>query len=188
MNWLEKEKFYNAIRFFSKEHYQYTGKFPSQTAIYKYISMFDFRILKKTGIPSLNINNYVAMEFGPVPIELYKEKPSNDYFSFEENQPNAYIVKAVGKVEKKYFSKVELQTMRELIQEYAKDFVNANDMSNDSHKEIKAWQKAYNKKHNSPMTYSDELEDDIKNKKEDELTQLEENHLIYLGLKGYEVK
>lgn len=57
----QKEKIENAICFFAYEHKKATRKFLTQTYLYKYLALFDFKCLEETGKPALGLK-YMAME------------------------------------------------------------------------------------------------------------------------------
>jgi hypothetical protein len=71
----QMEKIENAICFFAKEHQKKARKPLYQTFLYKYLAFLDFISLRETGQPALGLR-YLAMEKGPVPIEIYDKKES----------------------------------------------------------------------------------------------------------------
>lgn len=182
MNWLQKEKLDNAISFFAQEHETQTGKTLPQTFLYKYLAFLEFEILKETGNIVFDLK-YSAMEYGPVPIELYseKEKLNNEIFEFVDRGNSQYIVKSKKKPDLDYFNLDELKVMRSLIKEYAHDFATTSEISENSHKKIKSWQAAYLRKPNSIMDFSDTFE--TKNKKAADLSFQEENYFTRRELK-----
>lgn len=179
----QKERIENAICFFAYEHFEKTGKYPSQTHIYKYLAFFDFQILEETGEAPLDLD-YLAMERGPVPIQLYKKRREikSDCFCFQETGTNNFIVKAVKKPDLHYFSEYETEKMKNLIYIFATSYTTASIISDASHKKIKAWAKAWNRKKNSPIDKAETF-DDIYKKTEGELTQQEEHFLINQSIK-----
>ena len=179
----QKKRIENAICFFADEHFKRTKKYPSQTHIYKYLAFFDFQILEETGEAPLDLD-YLAMERGPVPIQLYKKRRDikSDCFCFQETGTNTFIVKAINKPDLDYFSYYEIKKMKDLIYIFAASYSTASIMSDLSHEKIKAWLKAWNRKKNSPIDKAETF-DDIYKKTEGELTQQEEHFLINQSLK-----
>ena len=94
----QKEKFENAICFFASEHYKATRKALTQTYLYKYLALLDFRSIETTGKPVLGLE-YMAMEKGPVPIKLYRERETikSDCFEFKKSEGSVYQVVNDGK-------------------------------------------------------------------------------------------
>ncbi|HMW08608.1 MAG TPA: DUF4065 domain-containing protein [Leptospiraceae bacterium] len=159
MDWFEKQKLDNVVSFFAEKHKELTNKNLSQTFLYKYLAFLDFTYLKKVGHPSLNLK-YLAMERGPVPIDIYKNKNNlkSELYEFENIKDDIYIVHSKRKADLDYLDSEEIKIMRALLNKYAHDYATASEISEDSHKEIKAWIKAFNVKKNQPMKYEDELE------------------------------
>jgi len=85
----QKEKIENAICFFAHEHMKKTRQSLYQTFLYKYLAFLDFEILKETGRPCLGLS-YMAMEHGPVPMEIYGKlhEWKSSCFTFTEEQDN----------------------------------------------------------------------------------------------------
>ncbi|MCL4386128.1 MAG: hypothetical protein M1326_07430 [Cyanobacteria bacterium] len=81
-----------------------------------------------------------------------------------------------------YFSKYEKETMEEIISKYTNKNITQKELSKiiceDSHKEIKAWKVAWDKKKNSIIDY-DYVFDNIFYKPGSELSQAETTYLIY---------
>jgi hypothetical protein len=179
----QKEKFENAICFFASEHYKTTRKALTQTYLYKYLALLDFRSIETTGKPVLGLE-YMAMERGPVPIKLYKERDTikSDCFEFKKSEGSIYLVVAKGTPDLDYFSESEMKEMRRLIEIYADRFVKASHMSEASHQEIKAWKKAYKKKPNSMIDYDLAFDDDLYTKPGEALSFAEECYLTYKAL------
>ncbi|MHB1253221.1 MAG: type II toxin-antitoxin system antitoxin SocA domain-containing protein [Candidatus Humimicrobiaceae bacterium] len=177
------EKIDNAICYFAAEHHNRTGRYLSQTILFKYLAYLDFMSLKDTGRPSIELE-YKAMDNGPVPYKLYNRrrnyKTSSVEFISKGNEK--FIIKAKKNANLDYFSKYEIKKMAELLAKYADPNIAEKDISSriceDSHNEIKAWEIAYKKKENSIMNYEDTFED-LLNKPENELTLMEEKFLSY---------
>lgn len=175
----QKEKIENAICFFASEHKKRTKKPLYQIFLYKYLAFLDFKSLEETGHPALGLK-YLAMEKGPVPIEIYEARKflSTDCYEFKNIEENKFIIVSKAQPNLDYFSPYEIGKMRELIEIYADSFVTASDVSQTSH-EIKAWQKAWKKKPNSVIDFGLAFDNDIEKKDPRNLSAAEENFLIY---------
>jgi len=179
----QKEKLENAICFFASEHQKVTHRPLPQTFLYKYLAFLDFRILEETGIPTLGLE-YMAMERGPVPIQLYRDrdKIKSNCFEFKNLGGNLYVVVAKGKPDLDFFSDHEIKEMGRLIEIYADRFVKASDISEASHEDIMAWKKAWKKKQNSLIDYDFAFDEDIYSKPKKSLSFAEECYLTYKAL------
>ena len=177
----QKERIENAICFFAREHHKKTRRFPSQTHIYKYLALFEFEILEETGDAPLDLE-YVAMEYGPVPIDIYSKRDTlkSDLFSIEK-RGKSYFVKAKKKPNLDYFSEYEIEKMNNLIFIYAQRWVSSGVMSDASHEKIKAWKKAWNRRPNSKIDKADTF-DKLAQKDEEHLSPQEERFLISSAL------
>lgn len=179
----KKEKLENSMCYFAAEHHNKTGRYLSQTILFKYLAYLDFMRLKDIGRPSLELE-YKAMDNGPVPHRLYNKRRNykTSLVEFVPRGNEKFIIKAKKNANLDYFSKYEIKKMDELLAKYADPNITEREISDkicdDSHKEIKAWEIAYNRKHNSIMNYEDTFED-ILNKPENELTLAEEKFLSY---------
>ena len=173
----QKERIENAICFFAREHYKKTKRFPSQTVIYKYLALFEFEILEETGESPLDLE-YVAMARGPAPIEIYSRRDTlkSELFSFEK-RGTTYLVIAKKTPNLDYFSDYEIEKMENLIFIYAQRWVGSGIMSDASHEKIKAWKKAWNRRHNSKIDKADTF-DKLTQKGEGDLSPQEEHFLI----------
>lgn len=188
-----KERIDNAIAFFVHEHYHKTKKPLSQTKLWKYLAYFEISMVKKTGVPPLELK-YTAWEYGPVPVALRKAIVENKYIpeavKTEINKKNSktYITFSPDKksnYELDYFSENEIEEMFHLVDIFADIFVTASDMSESSHRDFKSWKKAWDRKGDkkcSPMDISEEFSDDIRSKDENELKLPEENYLAFESL------
>jgi hypothetical protein len=179
----QKERIENAICFFAAEHQKVTKKPLFQTYLYKYLAFFEFDHLKKYGHSPLGLT-YRAMPRGPVPMEIYsnREKFKTPCVAFKKVGEDQYLVVSQGNPEMDYFSTTERVEMRRLIEIFADRFVDANDMSEASHQEIRAWRKAYNQKPNSIIDPGLTFEEDPKKKAAEKLTVAEETYLIVKAL------
>ena len=179
-----KERIDNALLFFTLNHYKKTKKYLSQTFLYKYLSFFEFRYLKAMGDMPLELT-YKAMEFGPVPMEIYENRNKPGYFSKVVFEPSImkdgkpqYLVKPNGKFDPDYFAEAELEEMNILIEIFAQGWINSNDVSDASHQAIKAWKKTYSRKPNAVIDPIEEFDRDIMAIPEEELTTAEERFLF----------
>lgn len=179
----QKEKTENAICYFAFRHKEATGKVLPQTFLYKYLALFEFEYLKKYGRPPLGLR-YLAMERGPVPIDIYSKRAnySTACVAFKRLSENHFAVISKAKPDMAYFSSAEIEEMSRLVQIYADEFMRAGDISDASHEVIAAWRKTYSKKPNAPIDYKSEFDDDIERKPPENLTPAEENYLIFKAL------
>ncbi|MHB8276030.1 MAG: Panacea domain-containing protein [Candidatus Humimicrobiaceae bacterium] len=148
------------------------------------LAFLDFIILEKTGKPALELE-YKAMQKGPVPREIYENRDipyETECFKFVQTGPQNYIIEHKQEPDMDYFSKYEKETMEEIISRYTNKNVNQRELSKiiceDSHKEIKAWEVAWNKKENSIIDY-DYVFGNIFCKPGSELSQAEITYLTY---------
>jgi len=176
-----KEKLLNAICFFAIEHHKKTSKPLYQTYLYKYLALLEFKSIEETGRPVFGLT-YIAMDKGPVPIELYNKREDIDteFFRFKDQGDGKFIIiPKIKSANLDYFSPYEIEQMRRLIEIYANRFVFSSEMSEASHQEIKAWQKAWRAQPNSIIDYDFCFDENIKEKREAELSDAEENYLLY---------
>ncbi len=180
----QRERIENAICFFAYEHHKKTKKYLYQTYIYKYLSFFEFDVLKKTGEAPLGLE-FIAMERGPVPAQIYNKRNmiNSNLYSFDKQNNGSIIVKAIKEPDLDYFSDYEIKEMHKLIKIYAKEYVNSNTMSYATHKKIRAWIKAWNRNPNSKILKSDTF-DNLFSKGEDRLSPEEEHFLISESLES----
>lgn len=179
----QNEKIESAICYFASEHHKATRKPLTQTYLYKYLALLDFRSLETTGKPVLGLE-YMAMERGPVPIKIYRERDQlkSSCFEFRKIGESVYLVVAKGKPDLDYFSEQEVKEMQRLIEIYADRFVKASDMSEASHQEIKAWKKTWKTKPNSIIDYDLAFDDDLYTKPGGSLSFAEECYLTYKAI------
>jgi uncharacterized phage-associated protein len=179
----QKEKIENAICFFAREHQKATRQPLYQIFLYKYLAFFDFECLKNSGKPSLGLK-YLAMERGPVPIDIYKQRDSfkSDCVKFRKVDEDKYIIESVGRSDLSYFSPYEISQMKRLIEIFGDRFVKSNEMTEASHQEIKAWRKAWKRGKNSIIQFEDEFDEKILVKDAKDLNLAEEAFLIYKGI------
>lgn len=176
-----KEKTENAIAFFAKEHRKKTRKVLFQTFLYKYLALLDFSSLEETGMPALDLT-YMAMERGPVPIDIYRNQVDTDLYAFKKNEGGGVFIIAKSEPDLDYFSDREIALMGKLIEIYAAQWVTTGVMSDVSHGEILAWQRAWRQKKNSIIDYKLNFKDDLDLKAEDKLTFPEEVFLTYRAI------
>ncbi len=176
----QKEKIENAICFFAAEHQKKTRRPLDQTSLYKYLAFLDFETFEETGRPALGLD-YIAMQWGPVPIKIYEARRSlkTDCFEFvvkrdEYSAKEKLLVVAHGKPDLDYFSEYEKTKMKRIIEVFADSSIRAGLRSDASHERIKAWKKTWAKKKNSPIDYSLTFDKDPKTKKPEDLSFAEE--------------
>jgi uncharacterized phage-associated protein len=186
-----KERINNAILYFVKEHYKKTKNDLSQMALYKYLAFFEFRYLKKYGEMPLELE-YKAMEYGPVPIEIYANRETRGYFTsvaFEsislKNGGTGYIVKPKGIFNPDYFAETELEEMKNLIEFFAQRWVTASIMSDSSHREIRAWQTTRKEHPDATIDPISEFDRDILTIPDDDLTPEEERYLFKRSIREF---
>jgi len=184
----QKEKIENAICFFAKEHQKKIKRPLDMTSLFKYLSLFDFETFEKKGRPALGLK-YLAMERGPVPIDLYDKRKElhTDCFDFictgkNERGNELYVVQAKGKPDLDYFSPSEIKHMETIIEIYSDRSVKARHRSDASHERIAAWRKTWARKKNSLIDYSLTFDKDPAEKTEDSLTFAESCYLISRAL------
>lgn len=182
-----EKKVENAIAYFAYEFNQRKGFFPRQTWIYKFLALLDFRILKRTGIPCLGLE-YDAMKYGPVPSRLYDERCGLEKgkYLFVATKDSGWRVENSADPDLDYFSDEELDVMDEILAAYTRNHVDLENLVKDSHREIRAWGKAWllaleTGRGRMPMEYCDEF-DDLLNKSANDLTPEEERFLRYRSM------
>lgn len=181
------EKLNNAICYFASEVYKRRKEYLPQTLLYKLLSYLDFTSIEKLGVPALELK-YRALKNGPVPEEIYQNKDGyeTDCFKFEKRSNRRFIIISKREADLDYFSDFEIEIMDNLLNKYIAKDTNMkaviDNICNDSHNEIKAWWKAFSRKQNSIMNYSDTFEG-IDQKDLENLSINEERFLVYRGLK-----
>ncbi len=180
----KEEKINNAICYFASEYKKRAERNICQTILYKMLAFLDFIILERTGKPALELE-YKAMQKGPVPREIYDNRGipyETECFKFVRIGPQNYIIEHKQEPDMDYFSNYEKETMEEIISRYSNKNVTQKEITeticDDSHKEIKAWELAWNKKKNSIIDY-DYVFGNISFKPESELSQAESMYLTY---------
>ena len=181
------EKLNNAICYFANEVYKRRKEYLPQTFLYKLLSYLDFTSIEKLGVPALELK-YRAFKNGPVPEEIYQNKDvyETDCFKFDKRSNRRFIIISKREDDLDYFSDFEIEIMDNLLNKYIAKDTNMkaiiDNICNDSHNEIKAWRKAFSRKQNSIMNYSDTFEE-IDQKDLENLSINEERFLVYCGLK-----
>lgn len=180
----QKEKQDNAICFFAKEHKARAGVALVQTYLYKYLAFLDFLSVEKTGVPAIGLE-YKAMVNGPVPPAIYNKRNflETPLYKFVNMGEKVFVIEPKGEPNLDYFSPFEIKIMTMLVAKYAKKYGRTEDISEDSHKHIKAWKKTYDQKPNAIIDYILTFDGDIKRKPNKELAYPEERYLIYIGIK-----
>jgi len=184
-----EKKIENAIAYFASEYYKRKGYNPTQTWVYKFLAILDFRILRKMGTPCFGLE-YAAMQWGPVPMQLYNEVQARQTFvkgkvSFRfQPDPDKVYVSHTAEPDLDFFSNLELDEMDAILEEFT--CANLDSVIEKAHEEILSWQIAWKKakdegKKIMPMDYADEF-DSIAEKPESELSPEEERFLCYKGM------
>ena len=157
----QKERFLNAVCFFATEHSRRTGRPAFQTYIYKYLALFDFRILEEEGQPALDIG-YKAMEMGPVPTDLYSKREATSHYEFLRVCGNLgeerFVINPLKDPDLEYFSEAELTIMRAILDEFARPDVSTKALIKATHERIPAWKKAWSRRGDKAavvMSYDD---------------------------------
>lgn len=178
-----EQKIENAIAFFVHEYNRITKKCIRQTFLYKFLAFLDFESVKETGEPALGLT-YDAMDRGPVPEELYKEREflQSDMYTSSMDGAQLIFKASVKKPDLDYFSKWEIDEMNRLIEIYAASYVKTGDISDASHESIMAWKRTYRTNKNGKIPYSAEFPGDIYARKKP--TPAEEHFLITHALKA----
>ncbi len=136
--------------------------------------------------------NYRAMEYGPVPIDIYEHREEKNYFKkviFEKyklsNGKDAILIKPNGKFEDDYFSENELEELHNLIEIFAQKWVDSKVMSDSSHQELRSWRITYKNNPNAFIDPKDEFDKDIFSIPIDDLSAIEERYLIQRLLRDH---
>ncbi|MGA2669634.1 MAG: Panacea domain-containing protein [Ignavibacteria bacterium] len=169
LNNIYREKLLNAILYFSKN-----VKLPSKLKIFKLLYFLDFRHYKETGQNVTNLD-YYALDFGPVPLDLYNEVKDNqvpDDFSdflviepfkaeFSEKSGGMFKAKAKARLNISVFTPREQRIMKELVDIYRD--VDAKMISDVSHFRNHPWDKTIKDKgKNKKIEYSLAIDKDSK--------------------------
>lgn len=140
-----RKKMLHAILFFATK-----VKKPSRLKIFKLLYFFDFEHYKETGRSVTNLE-YSALDYGPVPLELYRELSDNNMFedfvnhfvllSYESemNEKKGFIVKPKMKPDMSVFSPREKRILNNLAEVYLES--DAKLMTDASHELNKPWDK-----------------------------------------------
>jgi len=186
-----EQKINNAIAFFAIKFHSRCKYWPSQTWIYKLLAFLDHRILKKTGIPCLGLN-YVAMELGPVPTELYENRYNlkNDTFHFVPIENKIEVI-ACKEPDLSYFSDLVIDEMEQISDEFIYSTKTLPETIDAAHEEISSWKKAWkiaqeNGRKMMLMEFKDEFDTDPYSTQE-ELTPQQEAFLRYEGINELEL-
>lgn len=194
----QKQKIENAIAYFASEYKRRKGSEPTQMWLYKFLALFDFRMLKEKGTPSLGLV-YHAMKMGPVPIKIYsaiqkagrknesRVERDKSFFLLVPSEDNSLkaFVHANGDPDLDYFTNRELDAMDAILDECIEE-LNLNGLIDLTHNEIRSWNIAWEKakalgQGAREMDYADEF-DNLYEKPEEDLTPEEEQFLCYRGM------
>lgn len=177
----------NVVSYIAQKYYTSKNRYITQTLLFKILALFDFRCLKQNGRPCLEFV-YTARKLGPVPEELYNGdlsiytsfKIKNKKYKDKNNQEKSttYYI-SVKDSDLDYLSPSEKRILDNILSNVISNNITGGQASEITHKEIKAWKIAYEKKTNSAMNYEDEFEG-LKSKKEDDMTIPELNFIKYM--------
>lgn len=177
----QKEKTDNAICYFAKKYKKHARKNMPQTTLYKLLSFLDLESIKNIGMPALGLK-YKAMKNGPVPSDLYNNKPETELYKFVNTEGKNYEVICKGKPDMDYFSAYEIEAMERLILIYADSHINTKHISEASHETLPAWKKAHDRCENSLMDFEEMFDGPLTKKDPDKLSQQEERFMIQKAL------
>lgn len=181
-----EEKVCAAIYYFASEHRKKTRSYLHQTFLYKYLAFFEFTSLKETGEMSLGLN-YSAMKHGPVPDEIYKGGilQNTEFYKFQKEGKTVKIIPIQNsKINYDLFTRYENDLLSRLIEIFADKYIDSQLISDASHRDIKAWRKAWSLHPNGPMKSRDEFSDNLYEKPPEKLTLQEEHFILYSALKN----
>lgn len=182
----KQQKLDNAICYLASEHVKRAEKPAYQTYVYKYLAMFDFQILQKTGKPALDIE-YEAYERGPVPKRLYasRHEHKGHCYTLKPEGENSIIIQPSQRANLDCFSELEIEVMNSILDEFAHPWI-TTDILNEASHEIRAWQAAWARRGDMgkvPMSYDDSFSA-LNEKEEAQLTPEEETYLTFKALKN----
>lgn len=174
----------NVVAYIAQQYYNAHEKDITQTLMFKILALFDFRCLRKNGRPCLEFS-YTARDRGPVPEELYRKDLSEySLFSVRDKKSRDYTTRhfiATDKADLDFLAPSEKQILVDLVSHIVENKLGGQEASTLSHREIKAWQIAYDRKKNSTMSYAEEF-DDLDDKTESQMTLVELNFIKYKEL------
>ena len=181
----KKERLDNAIAFFAKRHRELAKGQAFKTYIFKYIALFDFTVLRETGIPAFDIP-YAALKNGPIPADLYDniDIVESDRFEVEGTMDDRHVFSETTDPDLDYFSDWEIDLLESIATRYMRPGMTTKVVIDATHDEIRAWQVAWESRADRgrvPMQYDDEF-DSIIEKDDDALTPQEEAFIIHRGL------
>lgn len=178
-----KEIVGNVIAYIADRFYKEKNFYIYQMVMYKILAFFDFECAKQLGSPCLELD-FRARPFGPVPEELYNnsnfEKSFSEFNTFNDVSARGSFTKqyrCTCTPDLSYLSDDEKNILSDTFDKLKN--LTAKQISERSHKEIKAWQKAKDRTPNSSMLYADEFDREIFKLNENELTLPEYNFIQY---------
>ncbi len=178
----QNEKIDNAICFFANEYKYKTKKYLPSMFLYKFLAFLDFSSVKKYGQPALGLN-YRALQWGPVPVEIYDRRSNLKTSCYEfksiDSKGEKYLVIPKREPDLDYFSDQEVTEMYNLIEIYAEKYVKASDISEASHQDIFAWKRTFKDKPKTIIDYLSHFPGDITQKDPEKMTLQEENILCF---------
>lgn len=176
-----RQKLLNAVIYFARK-----VKNPSKVKIFKLLYFIDFDHFKQTGQSITNLD-YYAYDFGPVPLDFYREISENkvpkDFsqylalmpFTSEESGKQGALFKV--KEKKQYDLSVFTPRQQKIIEKYADIFrdVDAKLISDISHLKNHPWDKTIKEKgYREKIDYTLALDDEAKVSLEDALEAVKE--------------
>lgn len=174
----------NTVTYISKIYFEKTRIYPAQMIVYKLLALLDFNSVVTKGRPCTELT-YKARKNGPVPEELYvdSEEKYNSYFITKKYTiPNGRVYKryiAVCEPDMGYLCPSELAFLNEKLNFFIDNKFTSKMASDYSHRNIVAWERAFNNKPNSIIDYALEFDGDIYSKEKSNLSMVEEQFLSY---------
>lgn len=185
-----KERIENALLFFAQEHYKLTGEYLTVPALHKYLMLYEFKYLKKTGDQPLELKYFIPEP--PVAVDVEDDLTGYRSVQFEPyrlKERTISVVKPRGVFDPDYFAEAEIELMGKLVFRFGKEFTAENIGSDSSHTKVKAWKKANSaeKTAEKPIPYLNpdaEFEDSEK-KSENDLTNAEFKYRINKNMRNF---
>jgi len=124
------------------------------------------------------------MEHGPVALQVYDERRRAEFNAFtvvSRSSGRGHEIRPKGDIDFDHLSEFEIEKMSNLVEIYARHWVDSKIMSDESHKQIRAWRKTYRENPNALIDFADELIG-VHSKDENELSPEENAFLVYEAL------
>ena len=187
----KREKLENALSYIIKIHETLAKKEATQTYIYKYMALVDFKSLEETGRPVFDFD-YIALKKGPVPAKLYDFRENivddEDFFDvikLKMTDEGNFVYKNKKEPDLDYLSDYEINLIETTVESYANEKVKTQHLIDATHEKIKAWDTAWEHRDGVDRVIIDPLDtfEDIKTKEQEELSPTEEIALFYHALR-----